>query len=103
MVDGRALTATDRFNPAHLLYRFDPDYPAQAKRANIEGTVMLRVSIDRSGAVERVQVLSGPAVLVPAAVSAVKDWRYLPALLNGEPVKSEQYVSVDFRLPAGDQ
>jgi protein TonB len=103
VIGGRVLTATDRFNPAHLLYRFDPDYPPEAKQENIEGTVMLRVAIDATGAVNHVQVLSGPALLVPAAVSAVKNWRYLPALLNGEPVKTEQYVSVDFRLPAGDQ
>lgn len=103
VIDGRALTATDRFNPAHLLYRFDPDYPAEAKQENVEGTVMLRIEIDTSGTVDRVQVLSGPPLLVPSAVSAVKNWRYLPALLNGDPVKSEQYVSVDFRLPASDQ
>ncbi len=102
-VDGRVLTPTDRFNPAHLLYRFDPDYPPDAKQQNVEGTVILRLSIDANGSVDRVQVLSGPSLLVPAATSAVKNWRYLPALLNGQPVKSEQYVSIDFRLPAGDR
>jgi TonB family protein len=100
VVDGRALTGTDRFNPAHLLYHFDPDYPPEAKQQNIEGTVTLRLSINASGSVDSVRLLSGPPLLVPAAISAVKNWRYLPALLNGEPVKSEQDVSVGFRLPA---
>jgi TonB family protein len=102
-IDGRVLAATDRFNPAHLLYHFAPDYPAEAKQQHVEGTVMVRVSIDASGAVDHVQVLSGPPLLVPAAVSAVKSWRYLPALLNGEPVRSEQDVSVDFRVPSAEQ
>jgi TonB family protein len=100
VVDGPVLTATDRFNPAHLIYHFAPDYPAEAKQQNVQGTVKLHLSIDASGAVNQVRLLSGPSLLVPAAISAVRDWRYLPALLNGEPVKSEQDVSVDFRLPA---
>jgi periplasmic protein TonB len=100
VVDGRALTGTDRFNPAHLLYHFDPDYPSEAKQQDIEGTVILRLSIDTSGSVDSARLLSGPPLLVPAAISAVKNWRYLPALLNGQPVKSEQDVSIEFRLPA---
>ena len=100
VVDGHALGPTDRFNPAHLLYHFDPDYPPDAKQQNVEGTVMLRLSIGASGSVDQVRLLSGPPLLVPAAISAVRNWRYLPALLNGEPVKSEQDVSVEFRLPA---
>lgn len=99
-VDGRALTATDRFNPAHLIYHFAPDYPAEAKQQNVQGTVKLHLSIDASGDVNQVRLLSGSPLLVPAAISAVRNWRYLPALLNGEPVKSEQDVSVEFRLPA---
>jgi TonB family protein len=103
IVDGRVLMATDRFNPAHLLYRFDPDYPPDAKQQKVEGTILLRVSINASGSVDRVQLLSGPPLLVPAAISAVKNWRYLPALLNGQAVKSEQDVSIEFRLPPTDQ
>lgn len=102
-VDGRVLAATDRFNPAHLLYRFDPDYPSEAQQQNVEGTVRLRLSIDANGAVDRVQMLSGPPLLVSAAISAVKNWRFLPALLNGEPVKSEQDVDVEFHLPTNNQ
>lgn len=99
VVQGRVLSPLDRFNPAHLTYRFDPAYPDEALAKNIQGTVMLHLAIDANGSVENVTVLSGPAVLTPAAVAAAKNWRYLPALLNGEPVQSAQDVRVDFHLP----
>jgi TonB family protein len=99
VVNGRLLGPMDRFNPAHLTYRFDPDYPVDARAQNVEGTVTLHLAIDSSGGVESVKPLDGPAILVPAAVAAAKDWRFLPALLNGQPVETEQDVKVDFRLP----
>ncbi len=99
VVNGRVLGPMDRFNPAHLTYRFDPDYPVDARAQNIEGTVTLHLAIDSSGAVQSVTPLGGPAILIPAAAAAAKEWRFLPALLNGQPVETEQDVKVDFRLP----
>jgi periplasmic protein TonB len=99
VVNGRVLEPTDRFNPAHLTYRFDPTYPADAREQNVEGTVTLHLAIDSSGTVQSVKPLDGPAILIPAAVAAAKNWRFLPALLNGQPVETEQDVKIDFRLP----
>ena len=99
VVNGRVLGPMDRFNPAHLTYRFDPNYPVDARAQNVEGTVTLRLAIDSSGAVQSVTPLGGPAILIPAAAAAAKEWRFLPALLNGQPVETEQDVKVDFRLP----
>lgn len=99
IVDGRVLTETDRFNPAHLIYRFSPDYPEEAKEENVEGTVVLHIKIDANGSVQEAKVASGPPALVSAAITAVRNWRYLPALLNGNPVTTEQDVRLDFHLP----
>ncbi len=92
----------DRYNPAHLTYRFDPDYPAAAKQQHLEGIVKLHLTVDPDGGVSSVNVLDGPELLIPAAVAAVKNWRYLPALLNGEPVASEKDIEVEFRLPPSE-
>jgi len=81
-----------------LVYRVDPRYPRLAMNAGISGTVELRAIIGRDGHVRSVEVLSGSALLVPAAVGAVKQWRYRPTLLNGEAVEVETYVTVHFVL-----
>jgi protein TonB len=99
VVNGRVLGPLDRFNAAHLTYRFDPDYPAAAKERRIEGTVDLHLTIGANGSVENVKPVSGPRIFFDAAEAAVKNWRFLPALLNGQPVETEQDVKVDFRLP----
>ena len=59
---------------------------------------MLRAIISRDGAIENLQVLSGHPMLVPAAVDAVRQWRYRPYVLNGEPVEVETEVTVNFVL-----
>jgi protein TonB len=75
-----------------------PLYPAIAKAAHIQGTVVLRALISKDGAIENVQVVSGPAMLQGSAVEAVRGWRYRPYLLNGEPVDVETTIDVVFRL-----
>lgn len=79
-----------------LVYRVDPRYPQLAMNAGISGTVELRAIIGRDGRVRSVEVLSGSALLTAAAVSAVKEWRYRPTLLNGEAVEVETRVTVHF-------
>jgi protein TonB len=66
--------------------------------ARIQGTVELRAIISRTGTIENLTVLRGPAMLVAAAVQAVKQWRYRPYLLNGEPIEVETEVTVNFTL-----
>jgi TonB family protein len=98
-VGGRTLRPTDRFNPCHLTYRVEPAYPPDAQQQHIEGAVKIHQVIGTDGSVESVRLLSGPALLAPAALDAAKYWRYVPALLNGEPVETEQDVEINFRLP----
>jgi TonB family protein len=75
-----------------------PQYPETARSANIEGSVVLDVTIGKDGDVENLQIVSGHPQLVPAAIEAVKEWRYKPYLLNGEAVVVETEVTVNFTL-----
>jgi periplasmic protein TonB len=81
-----------------LIHRVVPEYPAVPRAAHIGGTVVLQATISKSGTIENLRVASGPELLRQAAVDAVKQWRYRPYLLNGEPVEVETTVNVEFRL-----
>jgi TonB family protein len=81
-----------------LIKRVQPDYPEAARKGGVEGTVVLKTMIDTNGDVEDVTVISGDPVLVPAAVDAVKRWKYKPYTLNGQPTKVETNVTVAFQL-----
>jgi protein TonB len=76
----------------------NPTYPAIAKAARIQGTVVLQATISRNGTIENLHVISGPPMLQAAATEAVRGWRYKPYLLNGEPVEVETQVNVVFSL-----
>jgi protein TonB len=75
-----------------------PVYPADKKAEGVEGLVVLKIVITESGAVGDVQVLKGDEPFVSAAVSAVRRWRYSPALVDGQPVASYKVVKIPFRL-----
>ncbi|MGB0123706.1 MAG: energy transducer TonB [Silvibacterium sp.] len=75
-----------------------PEYPALARNARVEGTVVLRAIITREGKVDDLRVLSGPPMLQEAALDSVTTWRYRPYLLNGVPVTVETEVNVVFTL-----
>ena len=83
---------------ANLMSKVTPVYPPQAKQDRVQGTVQLQVVIDKEGHVAEVSVLAGPDVLVASAVEAVKQWVYRPTLLNGEPVKVQTTVDVNYTL-----
>jgi periplasmic protein TonB len=83
------------------LVHVPPRYPELAQRAGLEGTVELECVVDPSGAVAQVTVASGPALLRPAAVDAVRQWRYTPTKLNGAPVSVVMAVTVRFMLRRG--
>lgn len=87
---------------ANLIHRVDPVYPPIAKKAQVAGTVVLHVIIGKDGSVQEVQVVSGPPLLIRAATDAVRQWRYKPTLLNGQPVEVDTTVTVIFAL-GGDQ
>ena len=84
-----------------MLKKVPPVYPPLAKQARIQGTVLLKVTISKSGDVENLQLISGHPMLAPAAIEAVKQWKYKPYLLNGEPVEVETQVQVNFTLAGG--
>jgi len=65
----------------------------------IEGVVKIQQVVGADGKVQSVKLLSGSPMLAPAALEAARYWRYLPALLNGQPVETEQDIEIEFRLP----
>lgn len=81
-----------------IVKKVAPVYPPMARKARIQGSVVLRVQIGKSGNVENIQLVSGHSMLAPAAIEAVKQWEYKPYLLNGEPVDVETRVTVNFTL-----
>ncbi len=81
-----------------LIYRVEPAYPPLAKQARIQGVVVLTAIIGKDGNVQNLQLVSGHPLLAPAAIEAVKQWRYKPFLLNGQPVEVETTVTVNFRV-----
>jgi protein TonB len=76
----------------------DPKYPTDAKRAHIEGRVVLEAKISDSGKVEDLCVSQGPAMLQQASVDAVETWRYKPFEVNGHPVEVKTIINADFIL-----
>jgi periplasmic protein TonB len=84
-----------------LIKKVQPNYPPLAKAARIQGTVVLQAEISKDGTIQNLQLISGHPMLAPAAIEAVKQWRYKPYLLNGEPVAVDTQVDVVFTLSGG--
>ena len=82
----------------HLLSRVDPVYPPEAQNEHIEGVVVVRVEIDKSGGVSNADYVSGPPALASSAIEAVKRWKYQPYVINGEPFEVETTVEISFSL-----
>jgi len=83
-----------------IISKVDPVYPPLAKQARVEAVVMLEVTVNEQGEVANVRVIRSHPLLEQAAIDAVKQWRYQPTLLNGQPVPVVATVTVEFRLPA---
>jgi TonB family protein len=75
-----------------------PDYPAEAKKQRVMGTVVLQITVDETGKVVQAEKVCGHPLLVPAAIAAVYRWRFSPTLLYGTPVKVTGTVTVNFTL-----
>jgi len=84
-----------------LVRKVNPTYPPLARQARISGTVVLRAVISKDGSIENLTLVSGHPMLAPAAIDAVKQWKYKPYLLNGEPVEVDTEVQVNFTLAGG--
>lgn len=81
-----------------LIRRVQPTYPPLARSARVQGAVVLFATISTEGAIENLRVLSGHPLLVSAAIDAVKQWRYRPYILNGDPIEVETEITVNFVL-----
>jgi periplasmic protein TonB len=84
-----------------IVQRVAPVYPPLARQARIQGTVTLNIVIGKSGDVRSMQLISGHPMLAPAAVEAVKQWKYRPYEQDGEAVEIETTVQVSFKLAGG--
>jgi len=82
-----------------LVKKTQPVYPASAMQMHVEGAVELLATISKEGNISAVKIISGDARLARAAVDAVKQWKYKPYLLNGEPVEIQTQVTMNFKLP----
>jgi len=85
-----------------LTYQVKPLYPETLQQQGIEGTVLLRAIITKDGTLNApsimvISTLANPE-LAKAAIEAVKQWRYEPTLLNGEPVEVATTITVHFKL-----
>jgi protein TonB len=83
---------------ANLVRQVQPVYPQIAKTAHVSGTVLLHAIIAKDGSIQELQYVSGPPLLMRAAMDAVREWRYHPTLLNGEPVEVDTTIQVVFTL-----
>jgi protein TonB len=81
-----------------LIRRVTPTYPKMAIITHQQGAVVLQAEIGRDGTIQNLRVISGPPLLVGAAIDAVRQWRYRPYLLNNEPVEVETQITVNFIL-----
>lgn len=75
-----------------------PQYPDEAKARYEQGTVKLRAVINREGNVVDLRLVEGTCALAKASIEAVRQWRYAPTLLNGEPVEVDTFIEVVFEL-----
>jgi len=83
---------------AMIIRKTPPTYPQLAKSARVSGVVHLAAVISKDGTIQELHSLGGPALLIQAAMDAVKTWIYKPTMLNGEPVQVETTIDVNFTL-----
>jgi periplasmic protein TonB len=81
-----------------LEHKVEAQYPLEAKARHIEGDVFLRMVIDKEGNVTNLRTISGNPILAASALEAVKQWKYRPYLIKGEPVEVQSQVKIRFRL-----
>jgi len=82
-----------------VLHRVEPDYPEEARQQGIQGAVVLSVHIARDGSVLSAALVSGPPLLARAATDAVKQWRFKPRPVSGQPAEMQTKITLNFRLP----
>ena len=95
---GQKLRVSSGVAQGQLTHQVTPQYPVTARQQRVEGTVVLQAVIGKDGSVQKLSVVSGPSMLTKAAMEAVKQWRYRPFALNGEPVEADTQINVNFKL-----
>jgi protein TonB len=83
-----------------LIHRVNPDYPDEARKKHIQGSVVLNVQVLGSGNVGTIEIATGNPVLAEAAVHAVRQWKYQPYVVDGHPVQSQARITIRFTLPS---
>ena len=83
---------------AQLIVRVEPPYPPLARQIHREGRVELRAIISTEGTIESLEVLSGDPFFIQSALSAVRQWRYRPTILNGRPIEVDTHITVIYTL-----
>jgi protein TonB len=84
-----------------VIHKVQPSYPPLARTARVQGAVQLAAIIGKDGTIQNLHVISGHPLLTQAALDAVKQWRYKPYILNGEPVEVDTQITVNFTLSGG--
>jgi TonB family protein len=84
-----------------LVKKVQPQYPEDARQAQIQGQVVLKAEISENGTIDAVTIVSGDPLLTRSAIEAVKQWRYKPYLINGKPVRVLTEIIVNFWLSEG--
>ncbi len=96
---GQKIKLSQGISQGLLVKRVAPAYPPTAKQMHIQGTVQIQANISKEGNITDVKLLSGDASLGHAAMDAVRQWKYKPYVLNGEPIEIQTQVTVIFKLP----
>lgn len=86
-------------DPAKLIYRVDPIYPALAKMIHKEGRVELHARISTDGSIQSLEVVAGDPLFIASALEAVRQWRYRSTILNGQPVEIDTHITVIYTMP----
>ncbi len=91
-------SATEGLQPGELIHKVEPDYPAEALAQKIQGTVKILAVIDTAGNVKSAEPLSGPRMLIPAALNAVRQWKYTPTMLHNRAIETQRQVTIMFEV-----
>ena len=95
----QALNVSQGVSQGLLIKKVQPTYPPAAIRMHLEGSVQLLATIGKTGNITGVKVQGGEPLLAQAALDAVKQWKYKPYYLNGDPVEIQTQVTINFKLP----
>jgi TonB family protein len=86
-----------RLRVGELIFHVEPRYPRVGAREGPENTIKLRATVGDGGRIIDIKAISGPPALVPSAMSAIREWRYRPTKLNGQPIKTQEDIIIVFR------